>query len=142
MLGAALSLLALIANLTVLIGTAVQARRENGHALTIAPIRKGSCQKVERIALVIHAVINVVSTLLLGASNYCMQCLSAPTREDVNKAHQGGSWLDIGVISLKNLRFIRPIKLVFWSLLGLSSIPLHLLYSSYSAKTKFFALLT
>lgn len=34
-----------------------------------------------------HIIINILSTALLAASNYVMQCLSAPTRPDVNEAH-------------------------------------------------------
>lgn len=123
-----MSLCTLVGNIIVTVIAAAIARRENGHASAISVIRKGTCDDIEHTGLAIHLVINVVSTLLLGASNYCMQCLSAPTREDVDRAHQKGTWLDIGVPSLRNLRFIKQGNLVYWMLLGLSSIPLHLLY--------------
>lgn len=125
-----MSLCTLVGNIIVTVIAAAIARRENGHASAISVIRKGTCDDIEHTGLAIHLVINVVSTLLLGASNYCMQCLSAPTREDVDRAHQKGTWLDIGVPSLRNLRFIKQGNLVYWMLLGLSSIPLHLLYNS------------
>lgn len=35
----------------------------------------------------LHAVINVLSTIVLAASNYCMQCLCSPSRENVDNAH-------------------------------------------------------
>ena len=77
-----------------------------------------------------HVAINVLSTLLLGASNYSMQCLSSPTRREVDKAHSQGIWLDIGVPSVRNLRKLSTTRIVLWWLLAISSIPLHLLYNS------------
>lgn len=126
-IGAALSLCALITNIITLIVASVLARRENGIVSYISTIRKGDCADIEHIQLDVHLIIDIVSTLLLGASNYCMQCLSAPTRSDVNGAHQVGSWLDIGVPSIKNFWYLRRRKLVLWLVLGLSSVPLHLL---------------
>ena len=59
-----------------------------------------------------------------------MQCLSSPTREEVDKAHNLGQWLDIGIPSIRNLRRISRRRLVLWWLLAGSSIPLHLMYNS------------
>ncbi|KAI9789333.1 MAG: hypothetical protein M1816_006222 [Peltula sp. TS41687] len=59
-----------------------------------------------------------------------MQCLTAPTREEVDTAHRRGKWLDIGIPSVKNLWRISPAKVILWALLGLSSIPLHLIWNS------------
>lgn len=59
-----------------------------------------------------------------------MQCLSAPTRSEVDKAHSQGIWLDIGVPSVRNLRRLSTPRIVLWWLLAISSIPLHLLYNS------------
>ncbi len=55
------------------------------------------------LSLWLHLVINALSTLLLSASNYCMQCLSSPTREEINNAHAQSIWLDIGVPSVRHL---------------------------------------
>jgi len=71
-----------------------------------------------------------MSTLLLGASNFAMQVLAAPTREEVDRAHSKGKWLDIGVPSLHNVRYISKTRRNIYLLLCLSSIPLHLLYNS------------
>jgi len=59
-----------------------------------------------------------------------MQLLSAPTRKNVDRAHSQGIWLDIGIPSLRNLRFSSWLKRSLWFLLALSSIPLHLVYNS------------
>ena len=96
----------------------------------IGTILDGSCEKTKNLSLWLHLAINALSTILLGASNYCMQCLSSPTRQEVDKAHNQGIWLDIGVPGIRNLRRISRRRLVLWMLLTLSSIPLHLLYNS------------
>lgn len=70
---------------------------------------------------------NALGTLLLSGSNYCMQVLCAPTRRELDQAHAQGRWLDIGVPSFRNLWRISPKRVVVWWVLGLSSIPLHLL---------------
>jgi hypothetical protein len=72
-------------------------------------------------------LINALSTILLSASNYTMQCLSAPTRSEVDDAHSTGKWLDIGVPSVRNLGRIARKRVILWWLLGASSLPLHLL---------------
>jgi hypothetical protein len=90
-------------------------------------IYEGNCSKVRKMNTGIHLLINVLSTLLLGASNYCMQCASAPTREEIDKAHNEKKWLDIGVLSWRNLRYISTSRLIIWVLLAFSSLPLHLL---------------
>jgi hypothetical protein len=85
------------------------------------------CDDIKKINTGLHVVINVFSTILLSGSNYCMQCLSAPTREDIDGAHAKGKWLDIGIPSFRNLAHISRKRLCLWLLLGASSLPLHLL---------------
>ncbi|GME32262.1 uncharacterized protein LTHEOB_759 [Neofusicoccum parvum] len=104
--------------------------QDKGYDFVAAPIRTGDCGKIERMGSVIHLAINAASTLLLGASNYSMQVLSAPTRKDIDEAHRRGSWLDIGVLSIRNFASIRGKKLWLWLALGFSSVPLHLVYNS------------
>ena len=96
----------------------------------LATIQEGSCQKTKTLSLWLHLAINVLGTLLLSASNYCMQCLASPTREEVDKAHRQQIWLDIGIPSVRNLRHISWSKIGLWWLLALSGVPLHLLYNS------------
>ena len=84
----------------------------------------------KRLDLWLHLGINLLSTLLLGASNYTMQCLSAPTRDEIDKAHQQRISLDVGTLSFQNLRRISWRRVILWWLLALSSIPLHFMYNS------------
>ncbi|KAK6811974.1 hypothetical protein RU639_012298 [Aspergillus parasiticus] len=93
-------------------------------------LHEGNCEKVQHMGTGLHFAINILSTSLLGASNYCMQCLSAPTRKDIDRAHGKGRWLDIGVPSVRNLRLVSRKRAVLWLLLVLSSLPLHLVYNS------------
>ena len=93
-------------------------------------LQEGSCQTTKDLSLWLHLAINVLSTLLLGASNYCMQCLASPTREEVDIAHGQHVWLDIGIPSVRNLRRIPRNRGVLWWLLASSAIPLHLLWNS------------
>lgn len=91
-------------------------------------IHQGTCSSVKSLNLWLHMAINIMSTAVLGASNYCMQIIVSPTRVDVDRAHRSGRWFDIGVPSWRNLRMIPWCRRCFWVLLGLSSMPLHLLY--------------
>ncbi|RDW76904.1 uncharacterized protein DSM5745_06896 [Aspergillus mulundensis] len=91
---------------------------------------EGDCDRVKRLSTGLHLLINVLSTTLLGASNYGMQCLCAPTRRDIDQVHKQGSYLDIGVPSLRNLSYIPTKRTLLWICLALSSLPLHLVYNS------------
>ncbi|QPC76909.1 hypothetical protein HYE68_007661 [Fusarium pseudograminearum] len=91
---------------------------------------EGSCSTTRNMSLVIHLVINVFGSVLLSASNYGMQCLSTPTRADVDRAHAQGKWVDIGIPSFRNLSKVSARRAVLWWLLVLSSVPLHLLLNS------------
>ena len=96
----------------------------------IGTIHDGSCSSTKNMSLWSHLAINVLGTALLSASNYCMQCLTAPTRHEIDRAHQRRIWLHIGVPSVRNLSHISRIRTILWLLLALSSIPLHLFYNS------------
>ncbi|KAH5117022.1 hypothetical protein HBH71_117950 [Parastagonospora nodorum] len=71
-----------------------------------------------------------MSTMLLSASNYTMQVLSSPTRNDIDKAHAKSEHLDIGVLSMRNLARIPKRRLFLFIIMALSSIPIHLFYNS------------
>jgi hypothetical protein len=87
----------------------------------------GDCKTTKKLSTAAHFLINIFSSILLGGSSYGMQCLSAPTREEIDKAHAKSKWLDIGVLTVRNLRRINKKRVLLWCLLGFSSFPLHLL---------------
>ena len=121
-----LAAVVLVINLIFTIWAVSRSGVQNG----LGTLHDGSCKRTATLTFWIHLAINVLSTLLLGASNYSMQCLSSPTRNEIDKAHCQGIWLDIGVPSVRNLRRLSTIRIILWWLLAISSIPLHLLYNS------------
>lgn len=87
----------------------------------------GSCLTVHRWDAVWHIVLNIVSTLFLGAGNYCMQVLVAPSRAEVDKAHGEGYSLDVGIHSFGNVWRISSKRRALWFILGVISTLMHLL---------------
>ncbi|KAK1635065.1 hypothetical protein BDP81DRAFT_270504, partial [Colletotrichum phormii] len=96
----------------------------------IGVITSGNCQRIKSWNTGAHVVINIISTVLLTGSNYCMQCLIAPTRDEIESAHAKNNWLDIGIPSIRNFWSIALQRKIVWSLLAVSSFPLHLLFNS------------
>lgn len=93
-----------------------------------ALLYQGKCSVSKNWARGLHFLINVLSTLMLAASNFCMQCLSSPSRDEVDIAHAQGKWLDVGVPSLKNLTSIGVKQRMLWFALLVTSLPIHLLF--------------
>lgn len=87
----------------------------------------GSCSTTKTMNGAVHFALNIISSLFLGAGNYCMQILAAPSREEIDRAHSKGVSLDIGVPSLKNLRHIQRRRVIVWALIGICAAVLHLL---------------
>ncbi|KAI2770771.1 hypothetical protein F4815DRAFT_496933 [Daldinia loculata] len=68
--------------------------------------------------------------LWLASSNFFMQVLNSPSREEINAAHFQGSWLGIGIPSVRNAFRVSKFKTACWICLFISSIPIHLLFNS------------
>ena len=96
----------------------------------IGTLYEGSCKTVKNLDTWLHVVLNGLATALIGASNYNMQCLASPSRQEIDRAHAKGTWLDIGIPSVRNLRHIERKRVFLWALLATSSLPLHLLWNS------------
>ncbi|KAI0398924.1 hypothetical protein F4802DRAFT_591524 [Xylaria palmicola] len=111
-----------------LIVTAMQAR---GIANPIF-FYEGPCKEngVSNINFLLHLLINILSTLVLASTNFFMQILNAPSREEIDVAHLNGTWLEIGVSSVRNLFKVSKFKTCCWLGLLVSSIPIHLLANS------------
>ncbi|KAI9884895.1 MAG: hypothetical protein M1823_003302 [Watsoniomyces obsoletus] len=116
----------LLLNITFTVWAAVRFGASEG----IGTMYSGDCKTTRRLSSGLHLLINILGSAMLGGSNYCMQRLSAPTREEVDKAHAAGTWLDIGIPSVRNVWRISRQRRNIWILLALSSVPLHLLYNS------------
>lgn len=113
----------LLINLVLLVWASARYGVEDGFGL----LHAGSCDRARTISTTLHLLINILSTVLLGASNYTMQCLNSPTRGDIDRAHAERKWLDIGIPSWKNRKYMGKKNLALWWLLGMSSVPLHFL---------------
>lgn len=121
--------------LTVNVVVTIAACAKVGLVGGIGTAYDGDCGTVNTWALWLHIIINVLSSILLSASNYTMQCVTSPTRKELDRAHSRGDWLDIGVAGVRNLSRISRQRQVLWVMLAFSSIPIHLLYNSAVFKT-------
>jgi hypothetical protein len=130
-MSASSAIFVLLTNVLLMIG-AVSASKPDRD---IGTLYIGSCGIVNKWNLALHLLINILSSILLSASNYAMQILSSPTRSECDKAHARRDWLDIGVNGLRNLTRISWQRRILWTLLGISSIPIHLLFNSAVFKT-------
>jgi hypothetical protein len=122
-LNACITALVLTLNLVLTVWVSFTFPMDGGYSTLIL----GDCNEVSSWALWLHLAINVLSTILLGASNYTMQCLLAPTRREVDKAHRRGREFSIGFGETLNLLHIGWNRKVIYILLVISSGPLHLL---------------
>ncbi|KAJ2982620.1 hypothetical protein NUW58_g6403 [Xylaria curta] len=93
-------------------------------------IYEASCAKTQNLNIILHLIINLASTGLVASSNYFMQILSAPSREEIDKAHKKLKALDIGLPSLHNFRHLSRLKQMSWLVLLISSVPVHLFFNS------------
>lgn len=130
-LNASLAAFVLAVNVIFVTVAASKSRLVDG----IGSLYVGDCDVADRWNTGIHVLINVLSSLLLGASNYNMQCITSPTRAECDTAHARGEWLDIGISGIRNMRRIGNWRKVTWTLLALSSVPIHLMYNSAVFKT-------
>lgn len=125
LIGSCISALILCFNIAVLV---VAATKNPGFKNGFAEPFTSKSWSMSQLSSAIHIVINVLSTILLSASNYTMQVLSSPTRAEIDRAHGAGRWFDIGALSFHNLKRISWTRVFLCVALILSSVPLHLLF--------------
>ncbi|KAI1121369.1 hypothetical protein F5Y10DRAFT_288509 [Nemania abortiva] len=111
--------------------------RKGSSILTSTILYEGRCDNSTRLNLLLHLLINLISTGIATSANYFMQVLSSPSRAEINQAHAKARALDIGVPSLHNIRFVSRLKSASWLVLLLSSAPIHLLFNSSVFETTF-----
>ena len=114
--------LVLLVNLTLTIWASASFPSDDGN-LTLLD---GSCSTVSNWDTWLHLATNFFSIILLSGSSYTMQCLGSPTRGELDTAHAKGSWLDVGIPSVRNLIKINRKRAVVWMFLASSSVPLAL----------------
>ena len=116
--------------LTISIVLTVSAVGRYGVIGGLGTIQNGACSKTKNPGMWLHLLVSALSTLLLGASNRAMQCLSAPVREEITKliAETFGWTWEYQVYVICRTSLDRGI--VRWVLVPASSISLHLLSNS------------
>jgi hypothetical protein len=87
----------------------------------------GNCAQASKINTYVHLVVNALSSLILLASNMFMQLLLAPTRRQIDIAHDTKRSVDIGIFSLGNFFVVSKRNRILWVCLAFTSLPLHLL---------------
>ena len=87
---------------------------------------EGDCAKVNMLNTVAHLVINAMSAILLAGGNFCVQCVAAPNRKQIDAAHEKHSSLDVGIPGLTNILCADRKRRISWLILGRTSLPLHL----------------
>lgn len=92
---------------------------------SIRTILEGSCSTVSATNLGLHVLVNVMGAIVSIASACALYLLSSPTRNEIDEAHAKGNGLDIGVLSLRNLKSFK--KKILFGLLIISSLPIHFL---------------
>ena len=94
LLGLSAAVLALVCNIVL---AAVGYRNHDSELF------RGDCNIAGSIDTWSHLIINVLAALSLNASNTAMQCISAPSREDIDHFHaRKNRAADIGITSLRN----------------------------------------
>lgn len=83
---------------------------------------KGDCNVSKRWTSILSLALNLIATLLIGSSNYMMQCFTAPTATLLRQEHARGRSIHLGVMSSR--------KPLTWWMMGLTSVPVHLLFNS------------
>lgn len=99
--------------------------QESTDGTSIRTIFQGSCSTVKVANLGLHILINVMGMILSVASACALYFLSSPMRSEIDEAHAKGNSLDIGVLSLRNLKSLK--KKILFVLLAVSSLPTNLL---------------
>lgn len=122
-LGLAAAAIVLVINVAILAWINTKFGFDGGSAT----IFSGTFDEMKKISTWSHLAINIVSTVLLAASNNCMQCLMAPTRAEIDSAHRKKQWLQIGLPGMRNLFRVSKGRSIIWIVLLITSFPIHLL---------------
>lgn len=123
------SAVVLLLNLILIAVAAGLSRNHAGHGFVSGSVfYRGSCMVTKRWNIALHLIINGLGTCILAASNYCMQSLVAPSRQEIDHSHARRRWLDIGGASIRNFFVIDRSRLALWLVLLLTATPFHLLY--------------
>lgn len=122
--------LVLCINIVLTIIAAGLAYSRNGETdRSFAALYTGKCGLARNWTTGLHLAINVLSTVMLGASNYCMQCLVSPSRAEADEAHSRRKWVSIGIPNILDLVWRqRGRRQVLGWIFLVTSFPIHLMF--------------
>lgn len=90
-----------------------------------------SCGAIRLRSKMFKIGINALSAILVEASNYTMQILAAPTRKQLDLAHQFYNYLEIGGrFSPFNAHVMGRVRFWLGMTLFISTVPIYLLYNA------------
>lgn len=98
---------------------------------------QGNCETSSKINIWLHLLVNTVSAGVLASSTFFRQLICSPTRAEVDAAHAKNTPMEIGVLSISNLFYMSPFKMLIWLLFFLTSIPIHVFFNSIIISTSY-----
>lgn len=96
----------------------------------VVTLTTGGCAAIRAKNFWIHLLINIIASGVYATSSYVLQRIVAPTRAEVDNIHKQGGSLSIGSLSVSNAFVLSRKKLITFSVLWISSLPLHLMANS------------
>lgn len=90
----------------------------------------GPCGHAVNINRILQAVLALLAIGVSVSFDFFMRLVSAPTVDDLRKAHRQGRSLDIAVHSFRNVRRITRWRTLGWVILILLAIPIQLFFHS------------
>lgn len=87
---------------------------------------EGDCDTVNGTSIGLGLLVNAVGVALTATSNYCCQIVTAPSREEVDRAHSRRTWVAIGSQSITNIWLAAPWRKLLWLVLCATSIAVQL----------------
>lgn len=116
----------LLLELALLTYALVTNRPRNG----LGMLYEGHCERVKRLSILLLLPLNIIGTVLISTSNYVMQAISAPTRQEVDRSHAEGGFRNIGMPTSYDMLWSRPYKSTLWWILAITTVPIHLFLNS------------
>jgi len=77
-----------------------------GDFLGSTPIFEGDCNVAGPVNSGVHVIIVTLSILVMLSSDFFVRLAAAPQRSDIIAAHQKAKWMEVGVNSMRNLKYL------------------------------------
>lgn len=125
-----LLLWAIIVLLAFVACVVISAARGGKHGTGDLDLYSGKCSHAKNAHRGLQAALAVIALSLSICFEFFLRLACAPTVADLRRAHRNGRSLDIGIHSLRNMRYISSSRRLLWLFLLLSAISLQVLLHS------------